>query len=244
MSEEVVSEEETKPQGHQDDAAGQNPAEQQQVEVKDSEMNAPFNKDDDETIPEYTALFTLQGHKRSVSSLCISPDGQQLASSGADGLLKVWSMATGTLIVTLDAALAKVMDVVVEEDEEQDRSHLKLGICDVAWSKDGRYLVSGGDDCMVRVWDVGKVSLLFLFFLYVCSFLFCMLIDQMTFSNLLADFGPPICWSHFLRLLCQFSSRRIVSCIWKFRRNSPIMESTTKYLSSNHTCSFRSSYSS
>ena len=98
----------------------------------------------------YTPVLTLRGHMRSVSSLSISPDGQQLASSGADGLLKLWSIATGALLATLDAASTA--------DDEGDAAHLRLGISDVAWSKDGRYLVCGGDDCIVRVWDAGRVS--------------------------------------------------------------------------------------
>jgi WD40 repeat protein len=105
----------------------------------------------EETKQGYKALFTLQGHKRSVSSLAISPDGQQLVSSGVDGLLKIWSLATGASIATLDAALAS--------DEEDETARLRLGVSDVAWSKDGQYLVSGGDDCIVRIWDAARVSL-------------------------------------------------------------------------------------
>lgn len=114
-----------------------------------TESDEPIREDETSSF-EYAPLFTLQGHKRSVSSLSISPDGQQLVSSGSDGLLKLWSMATGALIATLDAAASA--------SDDEDAANLRLGISDVAWSKDGRYLVCGGDDCIVRVWDATAVS--------------------------------------------------------------------------------------
>lgn len=169
MSEKAVAEQESRPQEEDpnDTEVGGSPKQQLQGIMVDTEMNAIPNKEET-TIPEYTALFTLQGHKRSVSSLSISPDGQQLASSGVDGLLKIWSMATGALIATLDAALATLSEA--SEDQERDRATLKSGLCDVAWSKDGRYLVSGGDDCLVRVWDAEKVRFFYLFSFFFLFF--------------------------------------------------------------------------
>lgn len=116
------------------------------------DLDTLANVDETTTLMKYTPVFTLQGHKRSVSSLSISPDGQQLVSGGSDGLLKLWSLASGALIVTLDAAL----DVT---QEQEDPAHLRLGISDVAWSKDGSYIVCGGDDCVVRVWNAITVSI-------------------------------------------------------------------------------------
>lgn len=98
---------------------------------------------------ECTPIYSLQGHKRSISSLAISPDGTELASSGADGLLKIWSLASGALLVTLD---------VIEATGRP--ASQRMGISDVAWSRDGQYIVCGGDDRLVRVWDARRHTLL------------------------------------------------------------------------------------
>lgn len=37
----------------------------------------------------------------------------------------------------------------------------KLGISDVAWSHDSRYLVSASDDKTLRLWEVSTVSVIF-----------------------------------------------------------------------------------
>ncbi|UZJ55223.1 hypothetical protein CBS101457_004543 [Exobasidium rhododendri] len=141
------------------------------AEEESRNLNGIEGEAKEETEPEtatfqdnYTPVFTLQGHKRSVSSLSISPDGLQLASGGSDGLLKLWALATGALIATLDAA--------IHATEEDDVAHLRLGISDVVWSKDGQYLVCGGDDCIVRVWDATRHTLARQFSGHT-SFVFC-----------------------------------------------------------------------
>jgi WD40 repeat protein len=85
------------------------------------------------------AIFhVLQGHKEAggASSVLFTPDGAHLVSGGADGMVRVWDVASQTEIRTL-------------------RGHVGP-VCDVACSPDGNRIASGGQDGTIRVWDAGS----------------------------------------------------------------------------------------
>jgi WD40 repeat protein/tRNA A-37 threonylcarbamoyl transferase component Bud32 len=81
-------------------------------------------------------LGTLYGHADSVLAVAFSNDGSRIASSSADGVVKVWDRHSQREMHTLRGHTAAV----------------KI----VAFSPDGRRLASGGDDGYVRVWDVDR----------------------------------------------------------------------------------------
>jgi WD40 repeat protein len=69
-----------------------------------------------------------------VMGAAMSPDGQRIASTGHDRLVKVWDVETGRLLHRLDG-----------------HGNWTFG---VAFSPDSRRLASSGDDQTVKVWDV------------------------------------------------------------------------------------------
>jgi RNA polymerase sigma factor (sigma-70 family) len=71
-------------------------------------------------------------HGAAVNSVALSPDGQTIAGAGADGI-RLWRASTGEQLRRIG-------------DNYQ-------GVNSLAWSRDGKILVSGGTDNYVRLWE-------------------------------------------------------------------------------------------
>jgi WD40 repeat protein len=81
---------------------------------------------------------TLTGHTYSVTSVAFSPDGR-LLTSGSYKEIKLWDVASGSLVRTLTGHTGNVSSV--------------------AFSPDGRLLASGSRDDTIKLWDVASGSL-------------------------------------------------------------------------------------
>ncbi|POS75348.1 hypothetical protein DHEL01_v206260 [Diaporthe helianthi] len=79
--------------------------------------------------------YNMVAHPASISALSLSPDGRELVSAGHDASLRFWSLEKRSC--TQEITSHRIM-----------RGE---GACAVVWSQDGRWVVSGGGDGVVKV---------------------------------------------------------------------------------------------
>ena len=127
-------------------------------------------------------LRTLRGHKGGIGCIAYNPDGTQLVSGSADGLVKIWDTARGTEVRPCTATMAsssrwtgagtggwivsisgnllaptspgeiKLWDAVTGEEKFTRRNQDALVGC-VAFSPDSASFATGCLDKVVRIWD-------------------------------------------------------------------------------------------
>jgi WD40 repeat protein len=124
---------------------------------------------------ETHCIQSLTGHSNWVFSSIYSPDQRRLASSSADGTVRIWDLETGSclhvlahahwvirslfspdgryLIVSGLSATIYVWDAVAGKLLQTLTGHLDW-VWSIALSSDGRTLFSTGEDRTIRVWDL------------------------------------------------------------------------------------------
>jgi WD40 repeat protein len=132
-------------------------------------------------LADYSLKQTLEGHTLPITSLAYHPKGKYLISGSRDAQLKIWHLPNYELIQNIPAHLFGIYSIVFHPSlpyfatGSQDKSiklwdaeNFKLyrilslekgefghthSINKIIWSKDGKYLISTGDDRKVMVWE-------------------------------------------------------------------------------------------
>lgn len=129
------------------------------------------------------AVLTLRGHAAAVTALAFRPDGRRLASGSADGSVRIWDTASGEEVLTWRGHEGTVTGLAFDPKGQRLAStgrgkracgELKLWdaangeahaakpwenlLTAVAFSLDGRRLVTTGHDGKVIAWDAATLK--------------------------------------------------------------------------------------
>lgn len=79
--------------------------------------------------------FLLPGDTNEVLSVAVSPDGRLAYTGNRSGIIRIWNLASGSLISSF-------------------RAH-RGGVQEILFSPDGRLIGTASDDRTIRIWDAG-----------------------------------------------------------------------------------------
>ena len=120
-------------------------------------------------------LSTLPGHGVAVQSLAISPDGKLLASTGAEGSVRIWDTVSWTLVRDIPLRTTGSLAVVwahsgdmlavadnravtfLPLDSELPSRRILVGgqgVLGLDCSHDGNWLAAACDDGKIRIWNL------------------------------------------------------------------------------------------
>jgi cleavage stimulation factor subunit 1 len=84
----------------------------------------------------FVSAIPSQQHRFAISCCKYASTGKLYATGGIEGAIKIWDGISGRCVMTFD------------------RAHDGQEICSVAFSRNGKYLLSSGKDSLVKLWEL------------------------------------------------------------------------------------------
>lgn len=124
----------------------------------------------------FTEVHALRGHKGAVFMVAVTPDGRRALTTGIDGTLRTWNLASGAEVSRIQAhedwavglvlspdgkqavtsgndATIRLWDLETDEEVRRFEGHTDA-VWSVTYSSDGKRLLTGSHDKTMRLWNV------------------------------------------------------------------------------------------
>lgn len=95
-------------------------------------------------VTDLKVVRVLEGHSHTVTTLAVSPNGTLLASGSLDGTVRLWEVATGQLVATM----------------EEPKGKRVRGVISITFSPDGRWLATHHSDGAIGFWSLPQGKLI------------------------------------------------------------------------------------
>jgi WD40 repeat protein/ribosomal protein S27E len=118
---------------------------------------------------ELKPIWQLSAHSDNITALAFSPDGSRLLTAGNDRRVSIWNAANGKSDMTLSAGEVGLGERVSKVTGRLQGIFYSFGdahrgaVTDAAWSPDGKWIATSGNDQAVKIWDAktGKLDRVF-----------------------------------------------------------------------------------
>ncbi len=100
----------------------------------------------------------LKGHTRWVTSAAFSPDGTRLVTGSGDATAKIWDVKTKRVLLSLSGVdeTRKYLNQTAAKYDGVFANAEPHGVWCVAWSPDGQWVLTSGDEFYARLWDANS----------------------------------------------------------------------------------------
>ncbi len=105
-----------------------------------------WNGNSGQQLHGFYEILDQGGNGVALNTLAFQPGGNMLAAGGMDGILRIWTNGLTCQMMGTGATQGQCVDA-----PQSLNAHTKP-LRALAWSPDGRFLATGGDDNMLRIW--------------------------------------------------------------------------------------------